>query len=377
MPRGLPQPCWCGSGRLSAECHDVRATQTTIPQNALARTARKLGRHRACMHFAASKDNCSQAIVDAHTVQRSRELRQLIDAENRASTFDSATRDPDGQSTVTAVGWKQASTFAGFCGKHDAATFAPVETRVFDGAAEQCLLLAYRSVCYELHAKQGVARANPSMQSLIDRGRSDAMQRDLQAMHRVAADGNAKGIEHFSTLKRSMEVALANADYRGWHSTVIWFSGPLSLATSGVISPNRDFDGIELQRLHERMSNQESMCCNIVAVDGGGAVALTWPSQASAPSRFVTRLVRDRQSILPLLVQFIFRHVHNVYFSRTWWDSLRPAQKVFLRRLASLSSPEAYYAPLDFRPHSAVVPWELLRVSSTGHEATPDDPEAV
>lgn len=329
------------------------------------------------MHFAASKDNCSQTIVDAHTVQRSRELRQLIDSENRALTFDAATRDPDGQSMLTAVGWKQASTFAGFCSKHDASTFAPVETRQFNGGAEQCLLLAYRSVCYELHAKRAVARANPSMQSFIDRGRSESAQRELQAMHRIAADGNIKGIEHFSALKRSMEVALANADYRGWHSTVFWFSGPLSLATSGVISPNRDLDGIELQRLHERMNDQESMCCNIVAVNGGGAVALTWPSRTSAPSRFVARLVRDRESILTLLVQFIFRHVHNVYFSRTWWDALRPAQKVFVRGLASLSGQEAYYAPLDYRRHSSLVPWALVRVSSTGPDAAPTDPAAV
>jgi len=44
--------------------------------------------------------------------------------------------------------------------------------------------------------------------------------------------------------------------------------GPLSLATSGVISTNRDVDGVELERLHERVNDQESMCCQIVAVHG-------------------------------------------------------------------------------------------------------------
>lgn len=357
--------CWCGSGKLYAECHASRESESPIPLNALAELARRRGEHRVCMHFGASAAACMGKVINAHTVQRSRELRQLIDDDQHVLHFDSNKRDPrTGLLPVSRVGWRDASTFAGFCQKHDAETFSPVETRAFDGASEQCALLAYRSICYEVHRKRSVALANPAIQPFIDRGYTEALQRERQAIHRVGDDGNAAGLDHFQQLKAAIEVALQAGDLSRWRSTILWFSGPLSVASSGVISPNRDLDGLELQNWIGRGSEQESMCLNIVSVEGGGAAVLTWPTEAQAPRRFIERLLQYGEAALSLLVQFSFRHLHNIYFSRTWWESLRSAQKVFICNLASLTSTEAYFAPLDFRSRTRVVPWTLVRVTS-------------
>src|SRR5690606_25588727 len=104
-----------------------------IPSNALRKRARKDGNHRVCMHFAASKQSCAGGVINAHTVQRSRELRLLMDSEQHVLTFDPTELDGDGLSKLASVGWRDASTFAGFCKEHDRTTFAPVETRAFDG----------------------------------------------------------------------------------------------------------------------------------------------------------------------------------------------------------------------------------------------------
>jgi hypothetical protein len=357
--------CWCGSGRPYAECHTARAAATPIPRNALAKLAVREGHHKSCMHWAASKQTCSGRIIDAHSVQRSRELRQLLDSRQHVLTFSPQERDNDGLSMLKRVGWQEASTFPGFCGKHDS-VFAAVETEPFSGSVEQCLLLAYRSICYEVYRKRSVARANPRIQPLIDRGYPDWAQRERQAAHRIADDGNTAGLAHFESMKLALDATLKESERDTWHSVVLWFSGPFSLATSGAISPNRDLDGVELQNWTRRMSEQESMSFSIVAVESGGAVILTWPAGARAPQRFVDRLLRDQEAALSLLVQFLFRHVHNVYFSESWWASLRPTQKVFVRKLASLTSAEAYFGELDFRSQTWLVPWALNRITTHG-----------
>lgn len=357
--------CWCGSGKPYSECHSSREAEPPIPLNALAKLARRRGEHRICMHFAASGQACIGRVINAHTVQRSRELRQVMDHEQHVLAFDPTERDPRTElSQISRIGWREASTFSGFCQKHDAETFAPVETRAFDGGPEQCALLAYRSICYEVHRKRSVALANPMIQPLIDRGYTESLQRERQAMHRVGDEGNAAGLDHFERLKVSMELALGAGDLSSWRSTILWFSGPLGVVASGVVSPNRDLGGLELQNWLGRGSEQESMCLNVVSVEDGGAAVLTWPTRARAPERFVERLLREGEAMLSLFVQFLFRHVHNIYFSRAWWDSLRPAQKVFIRDLASLTSTEAYFAPLDFRSRTRVVPWTLQRITS-------------
>jgi len=228
-PMKTKQPskaCWCGSGSPYESCHATRGRETSVPRNALAKQARKLGHHGTCLHYAASKPSCSPKIIDAHTVQRSRELRKLMNARCEVLMFDAMRRDAERLSTLTPVGWKNASTFSGFCAKHDA-VFAPVENTTFTATPTQCLLLAYRAVCYELHTKRSVAKANPRLRHLLDRGHPEEAQRLIQSRHRVADDGNGKGLEHFASMKAAIDEALSSGIFQGWRSTVLWFTGPL------------------------------------------------------------------------------------------------------------------------------------------------------
>lgn len=74
------------------------------------------------------------------------------------------------------VGLKQASTFTGFCGRHDDVTFAPLEKRPFEGTDEQIFLLAYRVLCLELFLKRADMESTPAKRE-FDRGRGVEDQR--------------------------------------------------------------------------------------------------------------------------------------------------------------------------------------------------------
>ena len=70
------------------------------------------------------------------------------------------------------VGRNLATTFEGFCSDHDAALFAPIDTRRFeDTNREQLFLFSYRAVAKELHAlMEATARTQTMYQQRIEAG---------------------------------------------------------------------------------------------------------------------------------------------------------------------------------------------------------------
>lgn len=54
------------------------------------------------------------------------------------------------------LGINSASTFTGFCSKHDTQLFAPLETEDFRSTFQQCFLLGYRAFAREVYTKKQV-----------------------------------------------------------------------------------------------------------------------------------------------------------------------------------------------------------------------------
>ena len=88
-------------------------------------------------------------------LQRAGHVKVLTHDHHNADSFTLVWRD---------VGRNLATTFEGFCSAHDAALFAPIDTRPFDPADRQQLFLyAYRAVARELHTQMEVAIRTQSM----------------------------------------------------------------------------------------------------------------------------------------------------------------------------------------------------------------------
>jgi hypothetical protein len=111
------------------------------------------------------------------------------------------------------VGWRDASTFIGFCGYHDNVTFALLETSDFTANAEQCFLLAYRAVCHGLFQKTGALSADKAVRHLADRGRSLDDQRAIQRIYDIFETGTKSGLGDYVRLKKIMDGELLGRDY--------------------------------------------------------------------------------------------------------------------------------------------------------------------
>lgn len=316
-------------------------------------------RHKQCLHPLASPGICDR-IVSAHSVQRSRTLEQILDARNHVRSFFPQTYLADGSLKLHRIGWRDASTFTGFCAKHDGTTFAPLDNTLFTGSPEQCFLVGYRALCHEIYQKSGALRADPVIRQMVDRGLPLEAQLDVQDMFATWGAGTAAGLQDFRRLKAVMDKQLSAKEYSGWSRAIIRFNGPLCVASTGAVSPDRTIDGVSLQVLHELETPIEELPFGVVTAPNGGAVVFVWRACERAPRQFVESLLKtETRKLASLLVQFMFAYVENTYFSAQWWESLSESARQHLNALAAISNP--YYTLFPYLPLE-LVPWEITNV---------------
>ncbi len=358
---GRNDPCWCGSGKKYKKCHLNSESEHPLPPEAILAVARGAWDHKECLHPSATPGVCDK-IVLAHTIQKSGPLRSITDSTNHVKTFYRPRLDSISKPTPRQVGLRDASTFTGFCAKHDSLTFKPLETTAFIGNTEQCFLIGYRALCHQVYQKSGALKAIPIiMKKLDDSSLPVETQKEMQHIYTAIDAGTKKGLNHFQKLKAGMDKQLTEADYSGWSRVVVNFRGDLCVASTGSVSPNCDFDGKQLQVLHDPQADMESLLFGMVATSIGGAVVLTWLSRETKPRAFIDSLLKHDNRRLPgLLVQFIFAYIENTYFSISWWESLSEADRQHIGSLARVANP--YYTEFHYSL-SKFVPWEITSIA--------------
>ena len=122
---GRNDPCWCGSGSKYKRCHLNRENEPRPAYTETLATERRT-KQSVCMHPQAPND-CEGGIVQAHTVQKAGGLRRIArDGHVYAAKADlAAITKAGGKVPFQLIGINRASTFTGFCGKHDTSCFAP------------------------------------------------------------------------------------------------------------------------------------------------------------------------------------------------------------------------------------------------------------
>jgi hypothetical protein len=357
---GRNEPCWCGSGQKYKKCHLSRAEQPPVPVGRLRHDLMHEFEFKQCLHPQASPERCNR-IVAAHTIQRSGALSRIIDRDKRVMRFDPFNRTPHGALNLQSIGWKQASTFHGFCGRHDNQTFEPLEKQKFNGTPEQCFLIGYRALCHELHQKNAAVRALPDLRDRLDRGRSEIGQQWIQARLSAKNAGLIKGLKNNQAIKQRADMALLSSDFSEWARYIVYFRGDIAVVSTGAPTPTFDLDDRELQVLHDPEVSIEPLYYGVVTTEEGGAVVFTWLRDMPAPQRFIDSLdalpVSDRPGVL---VQFMFAYVSNTFFSHDWWKSLSDKQREWIQELAGLIN-QQYYKAISYRS-DRWVDWEVTRI---------------
>lgn len=338
MKLGRNDPCWCGSGRKYKHCHLGRSREPRPRLEDTRRLVEGLCAVSECLHPEASRDACSGGIVRAHTIQRSGGLSAIA----RAGHVLEFRRDPmvffrhDGLVRPELVGISRASTFTGFCARHDSETFRPIETAPFRATQEHAFLLAYRVLCRELYWKRNQVDTFPLLRTM-DRGLPHSDQVKMQEWINLAEHGAREGLDVMRRHKDRYDRAVLSGDYSEVRYSVIWLDVIPDVLYAGAWFPAAGFDG-QLIHATDSLDKPASVTWGLLATclmpaDPGGVAIIAWLGESEACSRFVRSLaVLDDEEVPDALVRYGFASFENTYFSPAWWDGLSEGDRGALCR---------------------------------------------
>ena len=233
--------CWCGSGSPFRACRRGRDQEGRLRLEELRESVeRTMRRHRrGCLHPMAGPE-CEETGASARSIQRA-ELRKIAERGHvLAFTPTLPERLRDGRFEPRRIGISNASTFTGFCNRHDGQLFARLETAPFLGTDEQLFLLAYRALCMELFAKEwAVAKLVPTMR-LLDRGEHVSAQVRLRAAIALDEIGKRESLALMRRHKERFDRVLDGGDFRRLrHLTFSLRDAPVVACTGAALARGR------------------------------------------------------------------------------------------------------------------------------------------
>ncbi|MEB0108403.1 YecA family protein [Pseudomonas sp. MH9.3] len=364
MNMGRNELCWCGSGKKFKRCHLGRAAADPLKSWDISSAHRKSFSKRLCSAPDSLHDQCTSTIVSAHTVPRSGSLNQIAD-EGHVLTFIPTLESLikyKGVLHPERVGVRKASTFTGFCSKHDDELFGPVEKEKFFGTQEQCFLLAYRAYAREIYTKRAAADQSV-LHKEMDRGKTPDQQFEIQAFAFLHGAGIRAALRDINHHKPRFEKHLLSSDFADVRSYVIELENAPPVMCSATYAPDKDFEGQHLQDMADVGLIPNMM--SVTSFYGGdkGQIVFTWlPDDDETCIPLIESLERVKDAdISAKVVSYLFDNFENVHVSPIWWDSIGPDNQAALINRMTGEVGVAFglipAAKLPFR----ISPWPITR----------------
>ncbi|MCG5226784.1 hypothetical protein [Acinetobacter pittii] len=291
-----------------------------------------------CLADKLKRIECDGGIINSHTIPKSGSLKK-IERKGHVYSFDKkdllAIHEARGKILPQLMGVNKASTFKGFCGKHDQALFSPIETVDFEGTPEQCFLLFYRAYAKEVYNKKINFNDRETTYKFMESNEKIPLENKLLAKMYLDDHftGMQKAINDINRLKPLMDEILENQDYAKVKALIIEFDEPLPFMVSGAVYPEQDFDGeIILDLLARDFNPFYSLGCTSFSSSDKGFFVFTWLNIENNPiDNFIESFLRinDHYKYNHLL-KMTFNFFENIYMSPDWWESLDKKHKDYL-----------------------------------------------
>jgi hypothetical protein len=295
-----------------------------VPTSSILEGLRKAFGKKMCLHPKASDGECKGNIVKAHTIQRVG-LSKI--AENGHVYWfrsdDNAFR-PETKKTLIMVphkiGIKGASTFTGFCAKHDNETFRPIEIHTFKCCQEHAFLLGYRALCREIFAKKAVLEMQ-HLYKTMDSGQPLEIQIPIQRFANAFLAGAKAGLDDLQKIKSTYDRILEHANFEQVRYYTLLFDTYPDILCSGGFWPEYDFKGSKVQ--NPITPDPDGIQFSLITTDKGGAAVFTWVKNRGISEKFIESLDSIPNSDLPhAIIRFVFEYFENTYLRPSWWENL-------------------------------------------------------
>ena len=329
MKLGRNDKCWCGSGLKFKRCHLDREREKPISKGEILSRHNNLMKKEICYAPKEIKSECSK-IIKAHTISKSSGLTEIADDTNHVLglKYNLATIEKNkGVLNLEKIGINNASTFKGFCSKHDKVFFASFEDYPFTATKEQCFGLTYRALARELYAKDLVL-SHLEEKKKDDKGKPLFSQIQHQQYIKIYETGTKQAIQELSELKDILDNHILEKPSKPLNYLILESSNPIPIVVSSITYPIYNFKGKKIQNLLDIVTVPEQLIFNAFNSNGKGFVLFSWLNGSKIIDRFVDSLMTfGEHEIFSSLVYFFFSSAENSFISPNWWESLSINQK--------------------------------------------------
>jgi hypothetical protein len=292
-------------------------------RNLLRRTRAEL-RRKYCLHPDAPGD-CSRRIISAHTVQRAI-LAKYIAVENHVLRFEvEPLADPVRGMLVYPKrrGINRATTFFGFCDKHDCELFRPLEAIELAFQPEQIALLGYRAICRDAYGKEAEIAAGDAARFYV------MMHPDIPGFpeknyaYQIKRLAMLNARKNFAKARGVFAKMITKGNSTDLRFFAVQFADPPMYVASAMLLPEWDFLGQQLQDL-QTLDDFYPVCFSAWAAGGSAAAIFCWHVSADHVCRpFIDSLRKAKpHRLADRILAMAFEYSENVVFRSDWWAAI-------------------------------------------------------
>lgn len=262
---------------------------------------------KKCFHPNADNGTCEGKIINAHTISISSSLKPLSN-EGHVLCFHLD------DNKIKEVGIKKASTFPGFCKKHDKEMFSPIENNDFQANECHSFLWGFRALTKDIYEKSKQVDLNEQYNLNHDYQRSCIL-----------------GLNDLMSQKIKYDNAFKANDFSCSNYYILEFTNNSDLLFSGAVYPEYDFHGNFMQDINS-IGRLDHISVNAINRYTGGCVIFQWMGKSDVNLRFVKSLhLLDDEIKANAITQFAFESFENLYMNPDWWESLSESLQQSLR----------------------------------------------
>jgi len=326
---------------------------------------KKFSKKGRCLHYGSS-GQCNE-FINAHSIQRNQSLSEIASKGEvyMVSTSYSDIKRNFGKQTFSKIGVNKASTFLGFCKKHDNELFDPIDNLPLIPTDHQVMLYAYRSLCREIFVKSN------SVSIYENQSKGKTLPLATRSLFDSAAKGAKFGLTNLLRQKKYFDNSLICKTYHDIEYVIFNINQKPVIAFSGLIFPDYDFLGHKLQDLSNHNNNLELITFFSAPTSEGWAYTFAWhknnESVCEQYIRSLASIVYDGQALGNAIFRLAIQCCENLAISPDWFESI-PIDKI--NTICKILTD--YYNPLTIiKPNylnkgfENIVDWKIDTVETT------------
>ena len=283
---------------------------------------KKLFTEKECLY---PNGNCSNEIIRSHTIQKSKALSKIaVDGHVYQMKINNSEIMSKGAEAIRPdlVGYKLATTYYGFCAKHDNELFRPIDSIEFSEEIRQCFLYSYRALCKEVYLRMRTIKSYPEY-DILKNYRSNLTLEKYQSLKSSFTIPHEITNQILSESKTIYDAMLKNEGFDALENYIILFNQIPSVLCNAIFFPDFDFHGRQIVnlRIDEEM---HPITVNIFPTDSGGVALFSWLKKYhKGPYNFCKSLNKiPHRKKTTSIIQMCFEFFENIAWSPAWWDAL-------------------------------------------------------